>query len=213
MHGVAPHMCGRGGSPLLGRGAGGRSPGYLLDRPRLLQHERRLLSTIFSLGVAGAWKMPPREETARTCRPAITLHPTIAARIRCDLPPPAAPRYRTSVALLRSATSCFGCSTNVNESFPLIAAAPDEDLRLEIDAAAFDIMRYVIAVLLGCQASCCPFAGVDTQPSHVAILLCGSVSNLNAFLETVFHIRAETFRPKSCRFPGRGNISRRSDCR
>jgi hypothetical protein len=85
--------------------------------------------------------------------------------------------------LLRNATSCFGCSTNVNESFPLIAAALDEDLRLEIDAAAFDIVHYVIAVLLGCQPSRRPFAGVDTQPSHVAILLCGSVSNLNAFLE------------------------------
>ena len=30
MHGVAPHMCGRVASPLLGRGAGGRSPGYLI---------------------------------------------------------------------------------------------------------------------------------------------------------------------------------------
>jgi hypothetical protein len=29
MHGVAPQMCGRVASPLLGRGAGGRSPGYL----------------------------------------------------------------------------------------------------------------------------------------------------------------------------------------
>jgi hypothetical protein len=29
MHGVAPRMCGQVGRPLLGRGAGGRSPGYL----------------------------------------------------------------------------------------------------------------------------------------------------------------------------------------
>jgi hypothetical protein len=29
MHGVAPHMCDRGASPLLDRGAGGRSPGFL----------------------------------------------------------------------------------------------------------------------------------------------------------------------------------------
>ena len=28
MHGVAPHMCGRVANPLLGRGAGGRSPGF-----------------------------------------------------------------------------------------------------------------------------------------------------------------------------------------
>src|SRR5262249_14952478 len=96
---------------------------------------------------------------------------------------------RISVALLRKAISCFGFSTNVNESFPLIAAALDEDLRLEIDPPAFDIVRYVIAVLLGCQPSCCPFAGVNTQPSHVAILLCGSVSNLNAFLEEFVCLR------------------------
>jgi len=66
--------------------------------------------------------------------------------------PRLAPPYKISAALLRSATSCFGCSTNVN--FPLIAAALDEDLRLEIDAAAFDIVRHAIAVLLGCQPSC-----------------------------------------------------------
>src|SRR6266498_2999810 len=30
MHGVAPQMCGRVASPLLGRGAGGRSPGFLI---------------------------------------------------------------------------------------------------------------------------------------------------------------------------------------
>src|SRR5262249_42946524 len=88
-----------------------------------------------------------------------------------------APPYKISVALLRRATS-------VNESFPLIAAALDEDLGLEVDVgAALNMVAYVIAVLLGCQPSCCPFAGVDTQPSHVAILLCGGVSNLNAFLE------------------------------
>ena len=34
MHGVAPQMCGRVASPLLGLGAGGRSPGYRLP-PRL----------------------------------------------------------------------------------------------------------------------------------------------------------------------------------
>jgi hypothetical protein len=30
MHGIAPQMCGRVASPLLGLGAGGRSPGYLM---------------------------------------------------------------------------------------------------------------------------------------------------------------------------------------
>jgi hypothetical protein len=32
MHGVAPQMCGRVASPLLGQGAGGRSPGFLMAR-------------------------------------------------------------------------------------------------------------------------------------------------------------------------------------
>jgi len=32
MHGVAPHMCGQVGHPLLDRGAGGRSPGHLARR-------------------------------------------------------------------------------------------------------------------------------------------------------------------------------------
>ncbi len=29
MHGVAPHVCGQVAGPLLGGGAGGRSPGFL----------------------------------------------------------------------------------------------------------------------------------------------------------------------------------------
>jgi hypothetical protein len=49
--------------------------------------------------------------------------------------------------LLRSATSCFGCTTNVNESFPLIAAALDEDLGLEVDAALVLVLD-VVAVFL-----------------------------------------------------------------
>jgi hypothetical protein len=70
----------------------------------------------------------------------------------------------------------------------------DQNLRLEIDAAAFDIVTYVLAVLLGCQPSCCPFAGVDTQPSHVAILLCGGVSNLNTFFEEFVCLRLPSTR-------------------
>src|SRR5215471_7057685 len=34
MHGVAPQMCRRAASPLLGRGAGGRSPGFFMERSR-----------------------------------------------------------------------------------------------------------------------------------------------------------------------------------
>ena len=66
----------------------------------------------------------PREEAARP------------ARMRGHSPPPAALPYNVSVALLRRATSCFGFSTNVNESFSLIAAALDEDLGLEVDVGA-----------------------------------------------------------------------------
>src|SRR6476660_5952602 len=70
-----------------------------------------------------------------------------AARMRCGLPPPAA---RISVALLRKATSCFGCSRNVNVFLLLTsAAALNEDLWLEVDAAAFDIVAYMVAVFLG----------------------------------------------------------------
>jgi hypothetical protein len=50
--------------------------------------------------------------------------------------------------LLRSATSCFGCSTNVNESFPLIAAALDQNLGLEVDVgAALNIVADVMISL------------------------------------------------------------------
>jgi hypothetical protein len=57
--------------------------------------------------------------------------------MRCGLPPPAAPRR-------------FGCSRNVNVFLLLTsAAAGDEDLWLEVDAAAFDIVAYMVAVFLG----------------------------------------------------------------
>ena len=115
--------------------------------------------------------------------------------------PRLAPPYKISVALLRSVTSCFGCSTNVNESFPLIAAALDEDLRLEIDAAAFDIVGYVIAVLLGCQPSCCPFAGVDTQRSHVAILLRCRVA---ISIHSLKNLSACASRARACWIAGNG---------
>ena len=49
--------------------------------------------------------------------------------------------------MLRKATNCFGCSTNVNESFPLIAAALDQNLRLEVDAALVLVLD-VVAVFL-----------------------------------------------------------------
>jgi len=54
MHEVAPHMCGRVGGPLLGGGAGGRSPGFIAFRypnctdvamePRQVQCSNRLHS-------------------------------------------------------------------------------------------------------------------------------------------------------------------------
>jgi hypothetical protein len=52
--------------------------------------------------------------------------------------------------LLRKTTSCFGSSTNVNESFAFVGAALDQDLRLEVDAAcAFNIVTYMVAVFFG----------------------------------------------------------------
>jgi len=82
----------------------------------------------------------------------------------CGLPPPAAPQWRISVALLRKAASCFGCSCNVNELFVITsAAAGDEDSWLEVDAAAFDIVAYAVAVLLRREPGCHPFASIDAQ--------------------------------------------------
>jgi len=79
--------------------------------------------------------------------------------MRCGLPPAAA---RISVALLRKATSCFGCSRNVNVSFVVTsAAALNEDLRLEIVADALDIVAYAVAVFLRREPSCRPFTGVN----------------------------------------------------
>src|SRR4029077_534710 len=87
-----------------------------------------------------------------------------AARMRCGLPPPAA---RISVALLRKAASCFGCSRNVNVSFVVTsAAALDQDLRLEVHAA-LDVMLDVIAVLLRREPRDSKFAAVDAQPRNV----------------------------------------------
>src|SRR5262249_47391033 len=99
-----------------------------------------------------------------------------------------------SVALLRSATSSLGCRANVNESFPLIAAALDQNLRLEIDAAAFDIVTYVIAVLLGCQPSCCPFAGINLQARDAYVFWRGLVRYLKAFLEELVSLRLASTR-------------------
>src|SRR5262249_8490632 len=73
--------------------------------------------------------------------------------------PRLAPPHKISIALMWCASSYYGLSMNVNESFPLIAAALDEDLRLEIDAPAFDIVRYVIAVLFGVPTELLPICG------------------------------------------------------
>ena len=57
--------------------------------------------------------------------------------------------YKISVALLRSATSCFGCNIKLFVSLVLTAAALDEDLGLEVDVgAALNMVAYVVAVFL-----------------------------------------------------------------
>jgi hypothetical protein len=43
MHGVAPQMCDRVACPLLGRGAGGRSPGFLYRPWSIFQRLKRAL--------------------------------------------------------------------------------------------------------------------------------------------------------------------------
>src|SRR5437870_13502769 len=69
------------------------------------------------------------------------------------------------------ATSCFGCSRNVNVSFVVTsAAALNEDLRLEVVAAcAFDIVAYMVAVFFGGEPRDSEFAAVDAQPRKGAI--------------------------------------------
>jgi len=104
--------------------------------------------------------------------------------MRCGLPPPAAPRQRISVALLRKATSCFGCSMKLKVSFVLTtAAALNEDLRLEIDAAAFDIVAYMVAVFFGGEPRDSEFAAVDAQTRNVhGFRRCG-IRDLNDLLK------------------------------
>ncbi len=61
------------------------------------------------------------------------------------------------------------------------AAAGDEDLWLEVDAAAFDIVAYAVAVLLRREPGCHPFTSIDAQ----------SVS-LNAWRVFVFSLASLT---------------------
>src|SRR4029077_3595013 len=56
MHGVAPHMCGRGASPLLDRGAGGRSPGFLFIG-RTETATARAPSALHHLLLGRCWRM------------------------------------------------------------------------------------------------------------------------------------------------------------
>src|SRR6266446_3354463 len=66
MHGVAPQMCGRVASPLLGRGAGGRSPGYLMP-PRLaarVQTPGFLMPSRLAARVQMLLAQPPEELSA-----------------------------------------------------------------------------------------------------------------------------------------------------
>ena len=108
--------------------------------------------------------------------------------MRCGLPPPAPP-YSTSVALLRSATSCFGCNIKLFVSLVLTAAALDQNLRLEIDAAAFDIVAYMVAVFFGGEPRDSEFAAVDAQPRNVhGFRRCG-VCDLNDLLKVFVGLR------------------------
>jgi hypothetical protein len=63
------------------------------------------------------------------------------------------------------------------------AAAGDEDLWLEVDAAAFDIVAYMVAVFLGGEPRDSEFAAVDAQPRNVhGFRRCG-IRDLNDLLK------------------------------
>jgi hypothetical protein len=92
--------------------------------------------------------------------------------------------------LLRKAISCFGCSRNVNV-FRLLtsAAAGDEDLWLEVDAAAFDIVAYMVAIFFGGEPRDSEFAAVDAQPRNVhGFRRCG-ICDLNDLLKVFVRLR------------------------
>jgi hypothetical protein len=74
MHGVAPpHMCGRAASPLLGRGAGGRSPAsFALERPDWGFADEMLTQLLSALA-----SNPFEELEAATLNAAIALIPSV----------------------------------------------------------------------------------------------------------------------------------------
>ena len=92
--------------------------------------------------------------------------------------------------MLRKATSCFGCSRNVNVSFVVTSgAALNEDLWLEVDAAAFDIVAYMVAVFFGGEPRDSEFAAVDAQPRNVhGFRRCG-ICDLNDLLKVFVGLR------------------------
>src|SRR5260370_36497546 len=70
------------------------------------------------------------------------------------------------------------------------AAAGDEDLWLEVDAAcAFDIVAYMVAVFFGGEPRDSEFAAVDAQPRNVhGFRRCG-ICDLNDLLKVFVGLR------------------------
>jgi hypothetical protein len=75
------------------------------------------------------------------------------------------------------------------------AAAGDEDLWLEVDAAAFDIVAYAVAVLLRREPGCHPFTSIDAQSVSLnawrvfVFALTPAIRYLKAFLEELVGLR------------------------
>src|SRR6267378_4518749 len=124
MHGVAPHMCGQVGRPLLDRGAGGRSPGYLANDshqarrslpPKIPEPIRRqgaalVIEQRFRTAQSGF--LPPHGSPHEATRPARLCFPCKAGL----LPTKGASTMRNTVIRLATAAAIITAGSTLNAS-------------------------------------------------------------------------------------------------